>query len=318
MPGDDAEPVDVALHDVAAEAVRRRAAAARGSRDEPCSTAPSEERRSVSCMTSAPKRSPLHSPTAVRQTPLTAIESPSLQLRGERRLDRQAHAVGGLVDLGRPFRSDWTSPVNTAHHSFRRADTSRSSPTRLALQREGAHGLGDLLDALALERVARGAPAEQQRREEEADLVDLAGVEERAGEVRAALEQDRGDALRRRAARARTAHAGLLVLAGRDDDLGARPSRARRCAPRGAARETTTVSGTSGAACTSFESSGRRASESKTTRRGWRTTPSTRAVSCGSSASAVPIPTATASTAARQLVRERAARPRRRSTSSRR
>ena len=40
--------------------------------------------------------------------------------------------------------------------------------------------------------------------------------------------------------------------------------------------------------------------ESKTTRRGWWWTPSTREVSCGSSASAVPIPTATASTCERQ------------------
>ena len=63
---------------------------------------------------------------------------------------------------------------------------------------------------------------------------------------------------------------------------------------------TTTVSGTSEAPRTSCESSGRRASESKTIRRGWRLTPSIRAVSCGSSASAVPIPTATASTSARQ------------------
>jgi hypothetical protein len=71
-------------------------------------------------------------------------------------------------------------------------------------------------------------------------------------------------------------------------------------AARGAARETTTVSGISGAICTSLESTGVRASESNTTRRGWRVTPSMRAVSCGSSASAVPIPTATASTSARQ------------------
>ena len=48
------------------------------------------------------------------------------------------------------------------------------------------------------------------------------------------------------------------------------------------------------------ESSGSRASESKTTRRGWRATPSTRAVSRGSSVSAVPMPTATASDSARQ------------------
>src|SRR4051812_19132463 len=71
-------------------------------------------------------------------------------------------------------------------------------------------------------------------------------------------------------------------------------------APRGAARDTTTTSGTSRASATSLESSGRRAVESKTTRRGWWCTASMRAVSWGSSASAVPIPTATASSDARQ------------------
>src|SRR3954447_9696163 len=75
-------------------------------------------------------------------------------------------------------------------------------------------------------------------------------------------------------------------------------------AERGAARETTTVSGTSWAWPTSLESSGRRAVASKTTRRGWRRAgtsgSSMRAVSCGSSASAVPMPTTTASTEARQ------------------
>ena len=60
------------------------------------------------------------------------------------------------------------------------------------------------------------------------------------------------------------------------------------------------TSGVSGASETSFESSGRRAVESNTTRRGRRCTPSMRAVSCGSSASAVPMPTATASSDARQ------------------
>jgi hypothetical protein len=72
-------------------------------------------------------------------------------------------------------------------------------------------------------------------------------------------------------------------------------------AARGAARETTTVSATSDASATSREPSGRRASESNTTRRGWRTlsTSGRRAVSCGSSAIAVPIPTTTASTAER-------------------
>ena len=76
-------------------------------------------------------------------------------------------------------------------------------------------------------------------------------------------------------------------------------------AVRGAAREITTVSGTSAAPRTSWESSGSRASESKTIRRGWRVTPSRRAVSSGSSVSAVPIPTATASHSARQWCESR-------------
>ena len=74
---------------------------------------------------------------------------------------------------------------------------------------------------------------------------------------------------------------------------------------RCAARVTTTVSGTSAAPLTSWESSGSRASESNTIRRGWRVTPSIRAVSCGSSVSAVPIPTTTASTSARQWCESR-------------
>ena len=71
-------------------------------------------------------------------------------------------------------------------------------------------------------------------------------------------------------------------------------------ARREAARETTTVSGSSGALRSSAESSGSRASESNTIRVGWRWTFSIRAVSCGSSASAVPMPQATASHSARQ------------------
>ena len=69
---------------------------------------------------------------------------------------------------------------------------------------------------------------------------------------------------------------------------------------REAAREHTTISGSSATPRTSCESSGRLASESNTTRRGWRATPSIRAVRRGSSISAVPIPTATASDSARQ------------------
>ena len=260
---------------------------------------PSGERRSVSCMTSAPKRSP-STAVAVRQTPLTATESPSPSSPASARRERQAHAVGGRVRPRRPSPRSCDEPgEHAAHHSLQPRGDQQVVADALAVERQRAQRVGDALDALALERVARGAAAEQQRREEQADLVDLAGVEERARQVRAALEQDRR---RRRSApswsSAERTRAGSFSPVATMTSAPAISSAS--VAARGAARETTTVSGSSGAAATSCESSGRRAVESKTTRRGWRWTPSTRAVSCGSSASAVPMPTATASTLARQ------------------
>jgi len=58
----------------------------------------------------------------------------------------------------------------------------------LAVECQGAYGVGDLLHALALQGIAGGATAEDQRGEEQADLVDLAGIEEGARQVRAALQ----------------------------------------------------------------------------------------------------------------------------------
>src|SRR5580704_3739102 len=83
----------------------------------------------------------------------------------------------------------------------------------LAVERERADGVGDALDAFALQGIACGAPAEQQRREEQADLVDLAGVEEGAREVGAALQEQRGDAELAELIQG-GAHARRLVLAG--------------------------------------------------------------------------------------------------------
>ena len=102
----------------------------------------------------------------------------------------------------------------------------------------------------------------------------------------------------RRAGRARS-HARRLVLAGGDDHLGAgRLERVGR--GRGAARETTTVSGTSAARARagSPAAGGPRSRTRSGAAGGGR--PRSRAVSSGSSASAVPIPTATASHSARQ------------------
>ena len=201
----------------------------------PLRTSASEERRSVSCITSAPKRSP-HRPTAVRQTPLTATESPSDSSRASG--DSMARRTPSLVecDLGdRPEVGDEareqppTTPAGAPRAARRRRPCSQS--------RVSARSASEMrVDALALERVARRAPAEQQRGDEQAQLVDLAAVEEGARQVRAALEQHRGD---RRVERAelveRRAHAGGLVLAGGDDDLGAGVlERVGVRAPRGA------------------------------------------------------------------------------------
>src|SRR3954471_22548772 len=198
----------------------RRSAARSGSsrltRESGC-TRPSDERRSVSCMTSAPNSSPPHIPTAVRQTPLTATESPSLSSRASgERTDRRTPSEVWSTRWTVP--RSWTNPVKMALPLSQSRADQQILADDLAVECERAHGVGDAIDPAALERVARGAAADDQRREEQADLVDLAGVEEGARQMRAALEQDRGDVEGAELVE-RRAHAGGLVLARRDDDL---------------------------------------------------------------------------------------------------
>src|SRR3954469_17868690 len=154
-------------------------------------TSPSDERRSVSCMTSAPQRSPPR-PTAVRQPPLTATESPSpSSLASGDSMARRTPSVVECTSAIVPRSA--TKPVNNGlplPQARREQDVARD---RLALQVQRAQRIGDRVDALALERIARRAAAEQQRSDEEAQLVDLAAVEEGPGQVRAALEQHGGD-----------------------------------------------------------------------------------------------------------------------------
>src|SRR3954468_3035312 len=180
-------------------------------------TRPSDERRRVSCMTSAPNSSPPHIPTAVRQTPLTATESPSLSSRASgERTDRRTPSLVWSTRWTVP--RSWTNPVKMALPLSQSRADQQILAYDLAVECERAHGVGDPVDAAALQRVARGAAADDQRGEEQAHLVDLTGVEERAGQVRPALEQDRGHAERAELVE-RRAHAGGLVLAGGDDDL---------------------------------------------------------------------------------------------------
>src|SRR4051794_12384152 len=209
-----------------------RSSSSRLTRDPGCAS-PNDERRSVSCMTSAPNSSPPHIPTAVRHTPLTATLSPSLSSRasGERTLSRTPSAVRSTRWTSP---RSWTRPVNIRSPLPQARLDEQVLPDRLPVERQRPRRVGDLLDAAALHRVARSTPADEDRRQEQAHLVDLAGVEERARQVGAALEQDR-----RHAALAerheRGAHAGLLVLPRRHDDVRAgHLERIDRVARRGA------------------------------------------------------------------------------------
>src|SRR5205085_9453124 len=59
----------------------------------------------------------------------------------------------------------------------------------LVLEGQRPRRLGDALHARALQRIACRAATQQQRRQKQADFIDLARVEKRAREVRAALKQ---------------------------------------------------------------------------------------------------------------------------------
>src|SRR4051794_2511870 len=185
---------------------------------EPACSSLSDERRSVSFITSAANSSrvPPFSIVAVRHTPLTATLSPSASsLASGDVIAIRTPSLVASTEVTVPRSS--TSPVNTS--PLPQAGTDQQVVgDLLAIERERAQRVGDPLDTLAFERVARLAATDHQRREEEPDLVDLARVEEGAREMRPALEQDRGD--RRVAERhERAAHARRLVLAGRHDDV---------------------------------------------------------------------------------------------------
>src|SRR4051794_38062913 len=170
-----------------------RSSSSRLTRDPGCAS-PNDERRSVSCMTSAPNSSPPHIPTAVRHTPLTATLSPSLSSRasGVRTLSR---TPSGVRSTRCTSPRSWTKPVNNRSPLPQSRLDEQVLPHRLPVERQRPRGVGDLLHAAALHRVARRTSADEDRREEQAHLVDLPRVEERARDVRAALEQDRRDPL---------------------------------------------------------------------------------------------------------------------------
>src|SRR5919202_2516465 len=157
----------------------------------PGRTSRSDERRSVSCITSAPKPPP-PGPTAVRQTPLTATESPS-RSSSANDVETRSRTPSSVASTATTVPRSATSPVNMRSPLPQPRGDEHVAGERLARQRQRAHRVGDAVDALALEGVARRPAAQHQRRDKEPDLVDLARVHERAREVRAALEQHAGD-----------------------------------------------------------------------------------------------------------------------------
>src|SRR5438105_142280 len=196
----------------------------------PARRVPSAERASVSRMTSA-RMAPSSTALAVRQTPFTASESPALSSRASCVRSRSVAPPAPSSSAETLPRSE-ISPVNTSA-----APPAPGSPLAqacadqqvladaLAVERERAWRLGDVLHARALQRVAGAAAAEQQRREEETDFIDLAGIEEGTGQARTSLEHRRGHALRAELVE-RRAYARGLILAGGDEHL--RPRRFQR------------------------------------------------------------------------------------------
>src|SRR4051794_32967823 len=156
----------------------------------PAANGPSEERLSVSAITSALKPSARGS-SAVRHTPLTATESPwrSSAASGVS-TSRRTPSPSGLTRRTSAVLS--TRPVNISPFCETRAHE-HVLVDLLHRRRQSPPGLVDQLDALAVERASCTRAAREQRREEDTRLVDLVRVHERPGEVRAALEQHRLD-----------------------------------------------------------------------------------------------------------------------------
>src|SRR5918994_7142581 len=170
----------------------RRSPARRGSSrltSSPSPSGASDVRRSVSGITSAAKE-PFWRSTAVRHTPFTAIESPG-----------ESSAASGVSTSRRPSRSartrplPATSPVNTSP-LLEAGHDQHVVLDPLGLGGERAGGAGDLVQAAALDGRLRLRAAEHQRRQEDARLVDFAGLEEGARQVWATLEQQRLDVAR--------------------------------------------------------------------------------------------------------------------------
>src|SRR5687767_6444733 len=159
--------------------------------ESPWPSGPRDERRNVSAITSVRKPAGLGS-TAVRQTPLTATESPgsSSPPSGVATWSRTpSPSCSTACTLPSPA----TSPVNIGLPLLEPCADQHVVGDPLDLDGRGAGSGIDRVDALAGDRRAGAAAARDDRGDERVELVDLARVEERAGQARAALEQHRAN-----------------------------------------------------------------------------------------------------------------------------
>ena len=196
-----------------------RSAGSRLTRDAAGSSSPSVVSESVWFITSASKPSASHARSRSGRRPRRRPSRPRAARAGEARARSRSRAPASprsirstapelLDDPGEH------QPLTTPAAARGRACPRPSAPTRspaAARRRRPAR---------RRRRRASGRPAaEQQRGDEQAQLVDLAGVEERARELGAALEQQRGDPAAPELVERRAEPA--LAVAGDLDHLGA-------------------------------------------------------------------------------------------------
>src|SRR5947208_2945876 len=293
---DDPEAVDVALHDVAAEPVggaQRQLEVDRRPRLH------LPQRRAAQRLVHdvrAEQLSRTH-PHGREAHPVDRDRVALGQLARQRRAHAQPHPAGPLVDaVHDPQVLD--EARKDGHHSRRRALTRTSSPTRShsSVRARTASAMRSTPSPSSGSRAARPPTSSGARNSRTSSISPASkNAPARCGPPSSRIEVTSRSPSWASAERTRAGSFSPTATT-----ISAPAASSALVSWRGAARDTTTVSGVSLAARTSWLDSGSRASESNTTRRGWRCTPSTRAVSCGSSVSAVPMPTTTASTAARQ------------------
>src|SRR5436190_9366364 len=155
---------------------------------EPGSSSPRVVSSSVWCMTSASKVPPV-TEVAVRQAPLTATESPWLS-SDARAADMRSRAPSEELSTASTPPSSLTMPVNISGSPFEQPRSNQHVLSDLfELRGQRMDALRDPRDALALQHGAGLGGPHQDRCDEEADLVDLARVEQHPCEGRPSFDQ---------------------------------------------------------------------------------------------------------------------------------